>query len=216
MALFIVTTLLHIYYNFKPMVSYMKNTMKKFVFFTKEMIVALGITLLFVTGTLFEVPPFSTFIEFGDGIKDSWAKKSDEPPYGHAEESTLIDFSQKTGYALQDVLRVLNEHNISAKDSQTLEAIAKQEEKPAKYIFALIQNALGASRSQNEISGLGRKTFAQVAKEININTEQFLKKLEDMGIKADKKDKFKSTIEKQGFDAREVINSFLQSTQKEK
>jgi len=37
-----------------------------------------------------------------------------------------------------------------------------------------------------------------------------------MGIKADKKDKFKSTVEKQGFDAREVINIFLQNKAKEK
>jgi len=216
MALFIVATLLHIYYNFKPMVSYMKNKMKQFVFFTKEMIVALAITLLFTAGTLLEIPPFSTFIEFGDGIKESWAQKSDEPPYGHAEESTLKDFSQKTGYKLQDVLSVLNEHNITAKDSQTLEAIAKQENKPAKYLFILIQNALGASKSQNQISGLGRKTFVQIAKEIDINLEQFLKELESMGIKADKKDKFKSTVEKQGFDAREIINTFLQNKAKEK
>ena len=214
MALFIVTTILHIYYNFKPMVSYMKNTMKKLVFFTKEMIVALSITGLFITGTLLEVPPFSTFLEFGDGIKESWAKKSDEPPYGHAEESTLKDFSQKTGYALKDVQRVLKEHNISAKDSQTLEDIARVEQKPAKYIFSLIQNSLGASTSKNQISGLGRKTFTQVAQEINIDVEYFLTKLEAMGIKAEKDDKFKSTIEKQGFDVREVVNTFLKSKEK--
>jgi len=208
MALFIVATLLHIYYNFKPMVSYMKNKMKQFVFFTKEMIIALGITLLFITGTLYEIPPFSTFLTFGDSIKDSWAEKSEEPPYGHAEESTLKDFSAKTGYSLQDVLRVLSEHNISAKDSQTLEAIAKQEEKPAKYIFALIQNTLGTTKSQSEISGLGRKTFTQVAKELEINIEVFLKELENIGIKANKNDKFKSTVEKQGFDARETIHDF--------
>ena len=214
MALFIITTLLHIYYNFKPMVSYMKNTMKKFVFFTKEMIVALGIIFIFLTGTLLQIPPFSSFLEFGDGIKESWAKKSDEPPYGHAEESTLKDFSQKTGYELKDVLRVLNEHNITVKDSQTLEDIAKKEQKPAKYIFTLIQNALGETTSKNQISGLGRKTFAQVAQEINIDLVQFLKKLESMGIKAEKDDKFKSTIEKQGFDVREVVNTFLNTTEK--
>ena len=216
MALFIVTTLLHIYYNFKPMVSYMKNTMKKFVFFTKEMIVALGITFIFLTGTLLQIPPFSSFLEFGDSIKEGWSKKSDEPPYGHAEESTLKDFSAKTGYKLQDVLRVLNKHNITAKDSQTLEAIAQQEEKPAKYIFTLIQDTLGVAKSQNEISGLGRKTFSQVSKELNINLEAFLKELEDMGIKAVKDDKFKSTVEKQGFDAREIINEFSETKSKEK
>jgi len=152
MALFIVATLLHIYYNFKPMVSYMKNRMRQFVFFTKEMIVALGITLLFVTGTLYEVPPFSTFVAFGDNIKDSWAEKSDEPPYGHAEESTIKDFSQKTGYELQRVLKVLHEHNITAKDSQTLEEIANKEQKTAKYLFTLIQNSLGESTSQKKIT----------------------------------------------------------------
>ncbi len=216
MALLIITTLLHIYYNFKPMVSYMKNKMKKFVFFTKEMIVALGITLVFLTGTLFEMPPFSTFVAFGDSIKDSWAEKSDEPPYGHAEESTLKDFSQKTGYELQRVLKALHEHNITAKDSQTLEEIADREQKTAGYIFDLIRNSLGASASKNKITGLGRKTFTQIAKEIDINLEQFLKALENMGIKANKKDKFKSTVEKQGLDAREVINRFLKNKNKEK
>ncbi len=216
MALFVVATLLHVYYNFKPMVSYMKNKMKQFVFLTKEMIIALSITLLFVTGTLYEVPPFSTFLTFGDNIKDSWAEKSEEPPYGHAEESTLKDFSQKTGYELHSLLKVLHENNISAKDSQTLEEIASQEDKTAKYLFALIQNALGASKSQNQISGLGRKTFEALAKEIDINLEDFLKELENMDIKADKKDKFKSTVEKQGFDAREVLNAFLKNNQKEK
>ena len=216
MALFIVATLLHIYYNFKPMVSYMKNKMKQFVFFTKEMIVALGITLLFLTGTLFEIPPFSTFVAFGDSIKDGWAKKSDEPPYGHAEESTLKDFSQKTGYELQRVLKALHEYNITAKDSQTLEEIANREQKTAGYIFDLIRNSLGTSASENKITGLGRKTFAQIAKEMPINLEQFLKELENMGIQATKDDKFKSTVEKQGFNAREVINAFSQSNQKEK
>jgi len=214
MALFIIATLLHIYYNFKPMVSYMKNQMKQFVFFTKEMIVALGITLLFVTGTLFEVPPFSTFVAFGDSIKDSWAKKSEEPPYGHAEESTLKDFSQKTGYELQRVLKILHEHNITANDSQTLEEIASQEHQTAKYLFGLIQNSLSTSTSKKQISGLGRKTFVQIAKEMDINLEQFIKELEKMGIKADKNDKFKSTVEKQGFNAREVINTFFQNNQK--
>lgn len=216
MVLFIVATLLHIYYNFKPMVSYMKNKMKQFVFFTKEMIVALSITLLFLTGTLFEVPPFSTFIVFGDSIKDSWVEINEEPPYGHAEESTLKDFSQKTGYELQHVLKVLHEHNITAKDSQTLEEIASQEHKTAKYLFGLIQNSLGTSTSKKPISGLGRKTFVEIAKEIDITPERFLKELANMGIKANKDDKFKSTVEKQGFSAREVINAFSQNNQKEK
>ena len=63
MVLFIVTTLLHIYYNWKPLTSYMKNQAKAFVFFTKEMVVALSIVLLFLIGTLYTIVPFSTFLD---------------------------------------------------------------------------------------------------------------------------------------------------------
>ncbi len=47
MALFIFMTLFHIFYNFKPITSYMKNKAREFVFFTKDMIVALVLTLVF-------------------------------------------------------------------------------------------------------------------------------------------------------------------------
>jgi hypothetical protein len=42
-----------------------------------------------------------------------------------------------------------------------------------------------------------------------MDSDQFLKELEDMGIKAKRKDKFKPTLEKQGFNVREVVDSFL-------
>ena len=67
-----------------------------------------------------------------------------------------------------------------------------------------------------KVTGLGRKSFEQVAKALNIESEQFLKELESMGIKAVKTEKFKPTLEKQGLDVREVVDSFLQESEKEK
>jgi hypothetical protein len=216
MVLFVVATILHIYYNWKPLTSYMKNRLKQFVFFTKEMLVALLISLLFLLGTLYEMPPFSSFLQFGDGIKDSWVEKSEEPPYGHAEESTLKDFSQKTGYDLSKVIEVLKEHNMSVAENQTIKEIAEDQGITAIHIYTLITASLGAKAKDNEISGLGRKEFGQIAKELNIDADQFLQQLDAMGIKAQKEDKFRSTVEKQGFDAREVIGTFLEKEQKEK
>lgn len=215
MVLFIVATLLHLYYNWKPLTSYMKNQAKAFVFFTKEMLVAIMIVLVFLFGTLYVVPPFSTFLEFGEGMKESWVEKSEEPPYGHAEESTLKDFCQKTGYDLDQVLKVLGEHNITASKLQTLEDIAiKQGKKPGE-IFGLITSSLGNNIPKNRITGLGRKSFEQVAQALNMKSEVFLKELEKMGIKAQKDDKFRATLEKQGFNVKEVVDTFLQKSNKE-
>ena len=103
----------------------------------------MGIVLLFLLGTLYVIPPFSTFHEFGEEMKESWVEKSEEPPYGHAEEATLKDFSQKTGYDLEQVLQVLSEHNISASGSQTLEDIAVKQRKKPGEIFGWITASLG-------------------------------------------------------------------------
>jgi len=86
----------------------------------------------------------------------------------------------------------------------------------AIQIYTIITASLGAKAKDNQISGLGRKEFGQIAKELNIDVDQFLKQLDMMGIKAQKKDKFRSAVEKQGFDAREVIGIFLEKGQKEK
>ena len=215
MVLFILTTLLHVYYNWTPLLSYMKNKAKAFVFFTKEMVVAIVIISVFLFGTLLTVPPFSAFLEFGEEIKESWVEKSEEPPYGHAEESTLKDFSQKTGYELEQLLKALSEQNIPASKSQTLEEIAIKQGKTPGHIFELITSSLGDNRHENQITGLGRKSFEQIAKELNMECEVFLKELESMGIQAEKKDKFKATIEKQGFNVRDVVDGFSKKSQKE-
>ena len=213
MVLFIVTTLLHIYYNWKPLTSYMKNQAKAFVFFTKEMVVALSIVLLFLFGTLYTIVPFSTFLDFGEEVKESWVEKSEEPPYGHAEESTLKDFSQKTGYDVEQVLRVLNEHNISASNTDILEDIAVKQGKTPGDIFRFISASLGDKTPK--VTGLGRKSFEQVAKALNMDSEAFLKELKSMGIQAQKTQKFKPTLEEQGFNVREVVDSFLDRSENE-
>lgn len=75
MFLFVVATIFHVYYNFKPMLSYMKNKAKELVVFTNEMIVAFIITVIFIVGTLVSFPPFSSFLKMGDTLKNSWEKR---------------------------------------------------------------------------------------------------------------------------------------------
>ena len=207
MVLFIIVTLLHIFYNWKPLTSYMKNQVKAFVFFTKEMLVAVSVVLLFLFGTLYTVVPFSTFLDFGEEMKESWVEKSQEPPYGHAEESTLMDFSQKTGYDVEQLINVLKENGIEASQTDTLEKIAIDQGKTPGEIFALITASLGEKRPK--ISGLGRKSIDQVAKALGMESDQFIQALEKMGIEAKRTDKFKPTLEKQGYNVREVVEKFL-------
>jgi AraC-like DNA-binding protein len=196
MVLFIAASILHLYYNWKPMTSYMKNKARQMIVFTKEMVAAAAITIVFAAGTLYELPPFSTFVAFGEGIKESWEKDYGSPPYSHAELSSLKTFAKKMGYDLSQAQRVLQAAGIEFKTTQSLSDIAKENGVSPKAIHELLHAELGGdSAGTPVISGLGRKSIEEVAQVLGMSTRQLQRKLQGMGIAAAPDDKFKTVAE---------------------
>ncbi len=72
MLTFLIFGALHIYYNWKPMMSYMRNKSKKISFTKKEFLIALTINAIFVVGTLASVQPFQGFLDLGESIQNIW------------------------------------------------------------------------------------------------------------------------------------------------
>jgi hypothetical protein len=95
MVLFLITGIWHIVLNWRPIVGYMKNRAKKIRVFTPESSVAMALTLLFLVGPLAGLPPFRQFLDVGVDIKDYWEETEGNPPWGHAEESTLETFCRR-------------------------------------------------------------------------------------------------------------------------
>jgi hypothetical protein len=107
--LFLIALVLHIYYNWKPLLSYLKDKARKMKVLTAEFNVALIITVLFMVGTYLLVPPFSWMMTLNDYFKDAGAEKYGEPPYGHAELSSLKTFAKKTGLDLTKATALLQD-----------------------------------------------------------------------------------------------------------
>lgn len=141
MVLFLVVSFIHIYLNWCPLMCYLKNKTKSFSLLTKEFIIALGINLLFVVGTLYYWAPFEQFLDFEDDVKSSWEKKADKAPYGHAELSTIEEFAQRTNKDATHIMDQLKAKNIQgiALD-KTIEAIAKENGKSPSQLFEILQS----------------------------------------------------------------------------
>ena len=76
-------------------------------------------------------------IEISNSIKDDAAVKYGEPPYGHAELSSLKTFTQKMGINLEESMKSLMAAGYDVEgETQTIYAIAKQNAR--HIIFALI------------------------------------------------------------------------------
>ncbi len=183
MILFLVVTIWHIYYNWKPLMSYLKNSAKQVTLFKKELLIALAVNTLFVVGTLMGIQPFQGVLDVNEGIKTYWENEYGSPPYGHAEESSLQAFSKRIGIPINKARTQLQEKDITiTKNSQTLLEIAKQNGISPKVIYDIIKSK--KSTSKTNISSLGRKTLSDLAEMNVINLEKSLLFLKEKGINA--------------------------------
>lgn len=206
MVLFLIATIFHVYYNWKPMTNYMKNKAKELIVFTKDMLVAIVLFLVFLIGTIYEVSPFSNFLSFGEEIKDSWEKEYGTAPYSHAELSSLKSFSSKLGFDLQQVHKVLKSNNIVYQEEQSLAQIAKINKVSPKFIFDLLK--LHFEKEGKKIiplTGLGKKSVNDVAMTLGISTKEFISKLKTLGIKANPDDKFRDVTEQNDLSPMDVM-----------
>ncbi|MDA3909597.1 MAG: DUF4405 domain-containing protein [Sulfurimonas sp.] len=157
MILFLVVTIWHIYYNWKPLISYIKNSAKKITFFKKELLIALGLNVLFVAGTLSGIQPFQSVLDLNDNIKSYWEREYGSPPYGHAEESSLQSFSRRIGVDTQEAMELLKENNIKVESSkQKLLDISNQNNIAPKVIYDIIKQKR-TSKNDVKVDFLGRK-----------------------------------------------------------
>ena len=114
--LFLIAGALHIYLNWKPILAYMKNKGRQLRIFTRDFNIAMVLTAMVMLGTYLELPPFSTVIAVSNAIKDAGAVEYGEPPYGHAELSSLETFAGRMGWNLDESLERLNQNGFSVND----------------------------------------------------------------------------------------------------
>ncbi|MEA3331335.1 MAG: DUF4405 domain-containing protein [Campylobacterota bacterium] len=181
MVSFLVFASLHIYYNWKPIVSYMKDKAKKVSFTKKEFLIALGLNVVFVVGTLMPIQPFKGFISFGEDIKSIWTKQYGEPPYGHAEETKLKVFCRKMGIELSHAIAVLEKNSVVFQENQTLKTIARNNKIAPNDIYKLIKANSLKSKAEG-IERLGRKTLQDLSDMKRIDLSHSIKLLKEKGI----------------------------------
>jgi hypothetical protein len=191
--LFLFAGLLHMYYNWAPIKSYMKNRSRELKVFTPSFNVAMLVTLAVAIGTYLEIPPMSTVINFGESIKDTASKKYGEPPYGHAELSSLKLFSKKQELDLALAMELLHKADIQFSDSkETLGAIAAANKMSPQDLYTIIKPAAGNKKAEGKISfpdspmaGFGNKTLGDLCSEYKLMVQVIRENLSKRGVKAE-------------------------------
>ena len=215
--LFIISGIVHTVINWKVLVNYLKNRSKKLKVFTLDFNISMVITLTVTLLTLFGLPPLNVIQTFNDSLKVAAAKKYGNPPYGHAEESTLKSFCQRTGLDLNNSTKKLNEAAIQFDSPQsTIGEIAKANQITPKQVYDAIKAAqfeeVEDSRNtglpgSGSGSGFGRKTLAELCTENNLGLEASINKLKELGIEARASSKVKNIADDGGMKPSKVLTA---------
>ena len=195
-VLFLIAGILHIYYNWKPILAYMKNKTRQIKIFTGSFNVAMVLTAIFVVGTYYNIPPMSTILHISESVKDSAADKYGEPPYGHAESSTLKMFAKRENLDIDKSIELLREAGITLQGSQDIiKDIASINKQSPQQIYQIIKPALLQQEETQDKrvtsfpdapgSGWGKKRLSEACDEYGLDLHHIIDRLSDKGVVAE-------------------------------
>ncbi len=188
-VIFLFAIFVHISYNWNIIVSYLKDKAKHVKIFNGNFNLALLITAVFIVGTYVEIPPFRWVLDINESIKNSAARKYGEPPYGHAELSTLRTLTSRLGLDLAQSRNRLRQAGLNFEsDNQTIKEIAGLNKMTPQQVYLAITQGKGMTQPTElpdiPQPGLGKRSLPDICRQYKLNLPNVLRGLSDMGMKA--------------------------------
>ncbi|HFE63795.1 MAG TPA: DUF4405 domain-containing protein [Caldithrix sp.] len=182
--IFVVAAGFHLYYNWVIFLSYLKSKVQAGIKMKRELGWASALTGLILVLTIASVPPFSSVMDLGEYLSDSWSSQETEPPIPHAELLTVKEFAETTKQDLKTILQKLNREGLQGVDSlAVIGDIAKMNNLTPQELSAKISAKSGASPQTMTGPGYGQKTISQICQELGIDSASVIQNLNRAGIK---------------------------------
>lgn len=189
--LFLVAGVLHIVLNWGPILSYLKDRSRRLRVVTPDFAVAFALTALFGAGALLGWPPFRWVMDLNTQVKDSASRRLGEPPYGHAEQSSLKALAQRTNLDLDRALDLLRAEGLEVKGpEERLQDLAQRHGRTPQQVWAVMKPAVRVQAATGELPeevapGLGRKTLPELCAEYGLDPARVRGLLEARNLKVD-------------------------------
>lgn len=141
--IFAVATCFHLLFNWKALLAYLQDCVKKTYSLRSELVAVLLLTILCTHGSIAGVPPFTTLMDFGKSFKKTWYAGQDvQPPFAHAELLPLKQLTKKLDLNLDGALAYLQELGFkdAAADSTLKQLAARCDASPAQIFEAMMKD----------------------------------------------------------------------------
>ncbi len=161
-CLFLMFIILHLYFNWKVLMSYFKNKVSQGFYFGRELAYATMIMAVFFLFTLVKWQPVWDIVELRGSIKDRGQAVKTAPPLPHTEDMTITDIAALINIPVEKILKNVKEKGFSIIDSGiTLGSLAEQNSTTPEKLYSDIvdkENQQPVLDYGGGGSGLGRKS----------------------------------------------------------
>jgi hypothetical protein len=185
---FIISIAFHIYFNWKPILFYIRTRINKRNKIKIELYAASFFTLIVIILTYFELPPAGTIIDIGETLTNSWNDPGKSALASHAELLTIDELCVQYNLSSeQSYIKLQKAGIIISNKHSSIKTIGQKNNISTDQLFEIVtsgikQKLTGTNRRTGK--GLGRKTLQQISMENNISIDVLLSKLRQRGIDA--------------------------------
>ena len=209
--LFMVTGIWHMVLNWKPMLSYMTKKVKEYAGMPVPVLGSLAITVFVYAGTLLGLPPMAQVMQWNEAIKSSHARTYGDPPYGHAELSSLAKFCSVVQVDVEAAVTYLKEQNMAGPitKSTLILDIAKNNAMTPQEVYLLIRKSASAgdpfdALPESPPEGTGKRALGDFCAQFGLSFEEVARRLAAQGIKAKAENTFTGIATQNNMTAKEV------------
>jgi hypothetical protein len=160
-VLFLIAGIWHTCYNWTLLMQYLRKVPDRTATYRRELLAAIVVTLFFTVGAFMKAPPLNYLLTLNNTIKESWVRSAaDDPPYGHAELSTLKSLCTKMQINLAEAMKVFKEQSIVVISAdQKFEQIAGANSRTPAALYALIKHLEDKDSPRQTVSSSNTKTM---------------------------------------------------------
>jgi hypothetical protein len=216
-TLFLVIAALHIFFNWKVLLGYLRLKRVEGVRLKKELIAALVVSAVFVAGPLTGFPPFGNFINAHEDIKDYWDRVTEQQqaPIPHAEDMPLTELASLIDMPVEDLLSTLREKGfVIDSSSMTLAELAGGAGLAPSDIYALVlpqEKHAEPAPPESTGRGLGRMTVDQFCESEGLSVQAVIAALRRQGVKANPNSSLRQLAQSRQMRPGELVSLIRQS-----
>lgn len=194
-ALFVVGGLIHLAFNWRPMLQHLGRGLASRPGLRLEWVAAVLVGGAVFAGTRAGVPPFSSLLAWSEQVRGSWEENRDLAPISHAELLALRELVGHAGVEPGEALARLEASGLRGHTPDTrVQAIADAGRVTPARVYALIRKPAGEQHGGGAGGGGGQrwagggpgwKTLTQFCADEGLDAAVVRERLAARGIKAE-------------------------------